>query len=108
MIRTAAINLNGITIAYVMAFANAVFACLVAFGVTLTDTEIAALLGLGNASMVLAVHIGHRVGEATATGSAGAKSRAANETLALAAERRGLELHDAQAEAPPVPPATGP
>lgn len=70
----AALNLNGISIAYIMGVANAAFACLVAYGITLTDAEIGATMGLLNAVLILAVHIGHRVGEATASGSSTARS----------------------------------
>jgi hypothetical protein len=65
-----ATNLNGITIAYVMGLANAVLACLLAFGVHLTDTQTGALAAVVNAVLILAVHVGHRVGEATASGAA--------------------------------------
>lgn len=102
MIRTAAINLNGISIAYVMGFVNALLACLLAFGVHLSDTEIASVAGLINAGMVLAVHFGHRVGEATASGASAAKSQASNEPISVAAARRGVELHDAAVERPPA------
>lgn len=81
MIRTAAVNLNGISIAYVMGVANALFACLVAFGVTLTTDEIATMGVLLNATLVLAAHVGHRVGEATASGAASSKSQAANDAV---------------------------
>lgn len=108
MIRSAAINLNGISIAYVMGFVNALLACLLAFGVHLTDTEIAAVAGLVNAGLVLAVHFGHRVGEATASGASAARSQIANEPVALAAARRAVELHDAAvADATPPAPETG-
>jgi hypothetical protein len=77
VIRSAAINLNGISIAYVMGIVNSLLACLLAFGVHLTDQQIASLAALVNAGLILAVHIGHRVGEATASGAATAKSVAA-------------------------------
>lgn len=109
MFTKAAVTLNGISIAYVMGLVNALLACLLAFGVHLTDQEIAALATLINAAMVLAVHMGHRVGEATSSGAAGATSRQKMEAVSIAAERRGLELHDeAQAEQPPAPPPPGP
>lgn len=74
MITKAAKNLNGITIAYVMGVANALFAVLLAYGVKLTDEEIASTLAFINTALVLAVHVGHRVGEATASGSAAERS----------------------------------
>ena len=75
-VRSVAVNLNGISIAYVMGLVNAMFACLVAFGVGLTDQEIASVSALINAAMILAVHFGHRVGEASASGVSTAHSRA--------------------------------
>lgn len=95
MITRAAVTLNGISIAYVMGLVNAAFACLVAFGVELSDQEIASVSALINASLILAVHFGHRVGEATASGAASQTSQARTESLAVEAERRGLALHDA-------------
>lgn len=69
MVTKFATNLNGISIAYVMGVANAAFACLIAFGVTLSPEEAGSLATLLNAILILTVHIGHRVGEATASGS---------------------------------------
>jgi len=66
--RKIAVNLNGITIAYVMGLTNAVLACLLAFGVHLTDVQVGAIATLVNAALVLAIHVGHRVGEASASG----------------------------------------
>lgn len=100
MITKAAVTFNGITIAYVMGLVNAVFACLLAFGVSLTDAEIASVSALINAAMILAVHFGHRVGEATSSGAAQESSQLRTETVAIAATRRGLQVHDA----PPAPP----
>lgn len=101
----AAVSLNGITIAYVMGVVNALFACLLAFGVPLTDQEIAAVATFINASMVLAIHMGHRLGEATASGATGATSRVKMEAVGIAAQRRGLEIHDeAEALRPSTPP----
>ena len=74
MVTKAAKNLNGITIAYVMGVANALFALMLAYGVHLTDAEIASTLAFINTVLVLAVHVGHRVGEATASGSAAERS----------------------------------
>ena len=75
LVRSAALNLNGISIAYVMGLVNGIFACLVAFGVSLNDQEIASVSALINAALILAVHFGHRVGEASASGVATAQSR---------------------------------
>lgn len=105
VISKAAVTFNGISIAYVMGFVNAVFACLLAFGITLTDAQIASVSALINAAMILAVHFGHRIGEATASGASGQTSRTRMEGVAIAAERRGLELHDAAHTEPAVTPA---
>lgn len=74
VITKAALNLNGISIAYIMGVANAAFGMLIAFGVTLTDSQVSYITALLNAVLILAVHVGHRVGEATATGSASERS----------------------------------
>lgn len=78
VVTKAAATLNGISIAYVMGAANAAFALLVAYGVTLTQDETAATLAFINAVLILASHMAHRVGEATATGASTAHSQAAN------------------------------
>ena len=75
MVTKVATNLNGISIAYVMGVANAAFACLISFGITLTPEEVGSITALLNAVLILAVHFGHRVGEATATGSATSSSQ---------------------------------
>lgn len=105
VITKAAVNLNGISIAYVMGLINALFACLLAFGVSLTDAQIASISTLINAAMILAVHFGHRVGEATASGASGQTSQTRMEKVSVAAVRRGLDLHDEQQQPPPPPPA---
>lgn len=74
VVTKAALNLNGISIAYIMGVANAAFACLVAYGITLTDAEIGSTMILLNAVLILVAHVGHRVGEATNAGSATARS----------------------------------
>jgi hypothetical protein len=103
MISRIATNMNGITIAYVMAIMNALFAVLVAFGVHLTDTEIAALATLLNASLALAVHIGHRVGEATSSGASQAQSEAT-----FGASTQPAPLEPAPAAAPVAAPVAAP
>jgi hypothetical protein len=70
-----AVNLNGVSIAYLMGFANATLAVVAAFGVNLNDTQRAAVSGLVNTALILAIHLGHRIGEATASGAAGAESQ---------------------------------
>ena len=52
-------SLNGVTIAYAMAVANCAMACLLAFGVTITDSQDAAVLALTNALLVLLAHVAH-------------------------------------------------
>ena len=95
MIRAAAINLNGISIAYVMGIVNAALALTVSFGVDLTAEQQGYLAAIVNGLLILVVHVSHRVGEATASGSAAAKSQIANEPVAVAAARRAVEIHDA-------------
>jgi len=64
-----AVNLNGISIAYIMAVPNALFAVLIAFGMHITPEQAAALDGLLNAMLVLTIHVAHRVGEACSSGA---------------------------------------
>lgn len=66
--RKIAVNLNGISIAYLLGFTNAVLAAVNAFGVNLNDTQRVAIVGLVNAGLVLAIHLAHRIGEAQASG----------------------------------------
>lgn len=54
---------NGITIAYVMGLVNAGLGVLLAFGLTITPEEAAAITAFVNAALVLITHVGHRVGE---------------------------------------------
>lgn len=100
MITKAALNLNGITIAYVMGLVNAALACLLAFGVTMTDIQIGAVATLVNAALILCVHVGHRVGEATSSGASTAYSNA--QTAVTAAT-----LEQPTPEAPPAPAVLG-
>lgn len=102
MVTRAAVTLNGISIAYVMGVVNALFACLVSFGIGLTDTEIGSLCLLINAALIACVHFSHRVGEATATGASRGAANSRMEAVQIAAERRGLELHDAENPPPPT------
>lgn len=67
MVTKAAQSMNGITIAYVMGFTNAALACLGSFGINLSDTQQGSIAALVNAGLILAVHIGHRVGEVSMT-----------------------------------------
>ena len=100
MIRFAAINLNGISIAYVMGIVNAALALVVSFGVDLTAEQQGYLAAIVNGLLVLVVHVSHRVGEATASGASAAKSQSANEPMTVAAARRAVELHDSAQDAP--------
>lgn len=75
-VRKVAVNFNGISIAYLMGFANAAMATVAAFGLNLNDTQRAAVSGLVNASLILAVHLSHRLGETQAAGGQGTLSRA--------------------------------
>lgn len=87
VVRRVAVNLNGISVAYVMGFFNAVFGVLVTFGVHLTDSEIASMTGLLNAALIMAVHFGHRIGESVASGSSTALSVQASDAATANAER---------------------
>lgn len=69
MIIRAVTQLNGISIAYVMALINSGFAVLLAFGAPLTDTEKSSVVGFLNAALVLLAHFSHRLGEANNTPS---------------------------------------
>jgi hypothetical protein len=84
-IRHLAATMNGITIAYVMGLVNAVLAAVAAWGVPLTPQETATTATLVNAGLVLAIHIGHRVGEAVASGAGARTSQAASDELIAAA-----------------------
>lgn len=66
--RKVAVTMNGISIAYVLGFVNAVLAAINAFGLNLNDTQRVAVVGLVNAGMVLAIHLSHRIGEAQSSG----------------------------------------
>lgn len=74
MVTKLAKNLNGITIAYVMGLASAIFSLLRAFGVPMTPTQQGAIGAVLSAMLILAVQVGHRVGEAVATGASHAQS----------------------------------
>jgi hypothetical protein len=63
--RRVAVTFNGISIAYVLGFVNAVMAVINAFGLNLNETQRVAVVGLVNAALILAVHMAHRVGEAS-------------------------------------------
>ena len=78
MVRSAAVSLNGITIAYAMGIVNAALALAVSFGVHLSSVQQGYLAAILNGAMVLMAHVSHRVGEASATGSSTAASIRAN------------------------------
>lgn len=67
MVKTLTANFNGITMAYAMGAVNALLAVLLAFGVTMTDQQTAAIVGFVNAALVILAHVGHRLGEAINT-----------------------------------------
>lgn len=67
MIKTLTANFNGITMAYAMGLVNSLLAVLLAFGVTLSDQQTAAIVGFTNAALVILAHVGHRLGEALST-----------------------------------------
>jgi purine-cytosine permease-like protein len=66
--RKVALNLNGISIAYVIGLVNAIMAVVNAFGLNMNETQRVAVVALGNAALVLAIHLAHRIGEASASG----------------------------------------
>lgn len=63
MITTMAQKFNGITVGFLMGGVNAFFGVLIAFGITLSDSEIASLDAFINFALIFAVWIAHRVGE---------------------------------------------
>lgn len=75
-VRRVAVNMNGISVAYLMGVVNAVLAAMVAFGVHLNDSQQVAVAGLVNAALILGIHLAHRLGEVQAAGGSGALSRA--------------------------------
>lgn len=81
--------MNGISVAYLMGFVNAVMVTVNAFGVDLNDTQRVAIATLVNASLVLGIHLAHRIGEVAAAGGSGALSRAQTAELVDAATPNG-------------------
>lgn len=75
-VRRVAVNMNGIGVAYLMGVVNAAMVTVAAFGVDLNETQRVAVASLVNASLILAVHLGHRLGEVQAAGGSGSLSRA--------------------------------
>lgn len=67
MVKALVQNFNGITMAYVMGFVNAALALLIAFGIHFNDQQQGAVITFVNAAMIVAVHLGHRLGEAAPT-----------------------------------------
>lgn len=53
----AAAQADGLAVAYLMAVVNAGLACLVAFGVNLSDSQQVAVVALVNAVLVAATHL---------------------------------------------------
>lgn len=64
MVKALVWNLNGISIAYIMALVNAALSMLLAFGLNLTIQEQASITAFVNAALVALAHISHRLGEA--------------------------------------------
>lgn len=75
-VRRVAVSMNGISVAYLMGFTNAVLAAVAAFGVNLNDTQRVAVGALVNAALILGIHLAHRIGEVAAAGGSGGLSRA--------------------------------
>lgn len=80
--RRAAMTMNGITVAYLMGLVNSVLGLIVSFGVNLTIQEQAYIVGVVNCSLVLAVHLGHRLGEVVALGTDTQHSQASTAAMA--------------------------
>jgi len=97
MVTKIATNLNGISLAYMMGVANTGLACLVAFGVHLSDSQTGALTAFLNAVLVLTVHLSHRDGEQAANIASGAAPAPSPPAPAPAPTE----------PAPPVPAVTG-
>ena len=77
MVRRTAANLNGISVAYLIGLINTALANVNAFGVHLNGEQTGTLAAILNGSIVLTVHLSHRVGEAMVSGEAAAFSQAA-------------------------------
>lgn len=67
MVKSLVQNFNGITMAYAMGFVNAALALLIAFGIHFNDQQQGAVITFVNAAMIVAVHLGHRLGEVAPT-----------------------------------------
>jgi hypothetical protein len=63
VVKRVVVNLNGITIAYMMGTLNAFMAVLLSFGVTITQAQTAAVVAFVNAALVTLAHVAHRLGE---------------------------------------------
>lgn len=75
-VRRAAVNLNGISVAYFLAVVNSVMVTVGAFGVDLNAEQRVAVATLVNAVCALGIHLAHRMGEVQAAGGSGQLSRA--------------------------------
>lgn len=98
-VRHAAVTMNGIGIAYFMGVVNAALAAVTAFGVNLNPVQQASLATLVNASIALAVHLSHRIGEVEAAGGSGEMSRA--QTAKIVAEVTPTHTADVVEVSPP-------
>src|SRR5690348_7829405 len=75
-VRRVAVSMNGIGVAYLMGVVNAGMVTVAAFGVDLNETQRVAVASFVNASLILGIHLAHRIGEVAAAGGSGAMSRA--------------------------------
>lgn len=65
MLRNLLANLNGVAIAYLLGLVNALLQLLLAFGVSISDKQNAALVAFVNAALVALAHLAHKVGQNT-------------------------------------------
>lgn len=84
--RLAAVNLNGISIAYAIGFVNATMALVASFGISLDPTQRAAIVVFVNSALVLAIHLAHRVGEAATNDAAHELAKTKMDKAATATE----------------------
>lgn len=61
--RRLAASLDGVAIAYLLAVANGLLELLLAFGVTISDRQQAAVILVVNAALVAVAHLAHREGQ---------------------------------------------
>jgi hypothetical protein len=58
-------SINGVALAYAMGLVNAGMALVIAFGVSLTETQQASIFAFVNAALVLVAHVSHNAAKRT-------------------------------------------